>query len=94
MAVHSFRIQEGGIGMSFTKDIFNGLFFIDFSPAPSTQAANFGLDVGDCILGINSRRFTVDDELADVAALLRSTPRPMTLTVRKAERTRAAGAAG
>ena len=88
MAVHSFRIQEGGIGMSFTKDIFNGLFFIDFSPAPSTQAANFGLDVGDCILGINSRRFTVDDELADVAALLRSTPRPMTLTVRKAERGR------
>lgn len=35
--VKSFQIHEGGIGMSFTKDPFNGLFFIDYDPAPGTQ---------------------------------------------------------
>lgn len=42
--------------------------------------------MGDCILGLNSRRFTEDDELEDVAGMLRSTPRPMMLTVRKLEK--------
>ncbi len=35
--VKSYQIHEGGIGMSFTKDPFNGLFFIDYEPAPGTQ---------------------------------------------------------
>jgi hypothetical protein len=35
--VKSFQVHEGGIGMSFTKDPFNGLFFIDYDPAPETQ---------------------------------------------------------
>jgi hypothetical protein len=37
--VKSFQIHEGGIGMSFTKDPFNGLFFIDYDPAPGTQVS-------------------------------------------------------
>lgn len=35
--VKSFQIHEGGIGMSFTKDPFNGLFFVDYAPAPGSQ---------------------------------------------------------
>jgi hypothetical protein len=35
--VKSFQIYEGGIGMSFTKDPFNGLFFVDYPPATGSQ---------------------------------------------------------